>query len=118
MKSEKELRKEIDKILADKVSVAVKAFQAQRDSDFKELMDLYQALETIEGKKAPFLKERGDLNRLKNADLARSNYLDIHLPYLEKQANGIQHQIETVTQKLTEVEIDPKTLNFLLNFKS
>ena len=74
MKTEKELRKEIDKILSDKVSARIKEFQAQRDEDFKRLVDLNQSLETIEGKRAGFLKEQIGLNRLKDKDLGRFNY--------------------------------------------
>jgi chromosome segregation ATPase len=118
MKSEKELRKEIDKILADKVGGRIKEFQLARDKDFKEVMTLNQTLETIEGKKAGFLKEKSGLNTLINKDLARWNYLEGHIPYLQKQAREIQDRIEKITQNLTEVEIDPKTLNFFLNFKS
>jgi hypothetical protein len=114
VKTEKEIRKEVDKILADKVSVAVKVFQVQRDSDFKELMDLYQTLETIEAKKAPFLKEQSGLNRLKDKDLGRFNYLAVHLPYLDREAKRIRGYIEKVTQKLTEVpDLDNRTFNLL-----
>ena len=118
MKSEKELRKEVDKILGDKVSVAIKAFQESRDKDFKELLTLNQTLEDLERKQAPFLEEKKGLNRMREKDLARWNFLDRHIPWLEKQIKGYKEQIEKVTQKLTEVEIDPKTLKFFLNFKS
>ena len=118
MKTEKEVRKEIDKILSDKVSARITEFQAQRDEDFKGLVALYQTLEDLEKKRAPFLAERDGLNMLKNADLARRNYLDGHIPWLEKQVKGIQDQIEKITQKLTKVEVDPNILAFLLNFKS
>jgi chromosome segregation ATPase len=118
MKTEKELRKEVDKILGDKVNAAIKAFQESRDKDFKELMTLNQALEDLEKKKAPFLEEKKGLNTMINKDLARWNFLDRHIPWLEKQIKGCKDQIEKITQKLTEVEVDSKTLNFFLNFKS
>ena len=118
MKTEKELRKEIDKILSDKVSVAVKAFQAERDEDFKELLTFNQNLEPLEGKKVAALGEKKGLNLLRNDDLAKSNQLDIKLRWLDGQIKGCKEQIEKVTLKLTEVEIDPKTLNLFLNFKS
>ncbi len=117
MKTLRECEKEINKVLSDKIAAAIKDLKDQRGKDMEELMNLHQALEDLENKKAPFLQERGSLNMLKNSDLGRRNFLDGHIPWLEKQAKGIQDQIEKLTQKLTELEIDPKTLNFLLHFK-
>jgi DNA repair exonuclease SbcCD ATPase subunit len=118
VKTLKELQKEIEKVLGDKVSVAVKAFQAQREEDFKELMSLNERLEDLEKKKAPFLEEKKGLNTLIDKDLGRFNYLENHLRWLDGQIKGYKDQIEKLTQKLTEVEIDPKTLSLFLNFKS
>ena len=117
MKTEKELRKEVDKILGDKVNAAIKAFQESRDKDFKELMTLNQTLEDLEKKKAPFLEEKRGLNRMRDKDLARSNFLDGHIPWLEKQIKGVQNNIEKIIGKLTDIpEFDSRTLNFFARF--
>jgi chromosome segregation ATPase len=117
MKTLKEFEKEINKVLSNKIAAAIKDLEGQRGKDMEELMKLHQALEDLENKKAPFLQERGGLNVLKNTDLGRRNFLDQHIPWLEKQAKGVQDQIEKLMQKLTELEVDSKTLNFLLHFK-
>ncbi len=114
MKTEKELRKEIDKILADKVSARIKEFQLARDGNFKEIMTLETNLATLEEKRAPFLEEKKSLNTLIDKDLARWNFLDRHIPWLEDQIKGCQNEIDKVVGKLTSVpEFDSKTLNFL-----
>jgi predicted nucleic acid-binding Zn-ribbon protein len=113
-----EWEKEVNRILTLKVETIVKKFRDERVKDLIELATLSQKLEDLENKTNPFLKERDGLNMLKNADLARRNYLDGHIPWLEKQVKGIQDQIEKITQKLTKVEVDPNILAFLLNFKS
>jgi DNA repair exonuclease SbcCD ATPase subunit len=117
MKSLKECEKEINKVLSEKIAVAIKDLKDQREKDMGELFILNQKLEEIEGKKNNFVDEKKGLNPLRNSDLGRLNELDIKLRWLDGELKSWKGQIEKITQKLIDFEVDPKTLNFLLHYK-
>jgi len=116
MKNEKDLRKEVDQILSDRLSTAIKAYQAQRDQDFNELAALKKAVETLEADKADVQKTMADLNTRKTSGLAEHNRLTQKLNWMGRQLKGKKNQVDALMKKLTEIEIDPKTLNLLLTY--
>jgi len=109
------LRKEIDAILSSKLNDALQAYQTEQDQDFEKLAVLKESIESLEAERADVQKKMGSLNVRKNADLAEHNRLDGKLRWLERQMKEKRSQIDALMAKLTEV--DPKTLNLLLNFQ-
>ena len=109
-----EWEKEVNRILTLKVETIVKKFRDERVKDLIELATLSQKLEDLENKTNPFLKERDGLNMLKNSDLGRRNFLDGHIPWLEKRARGIRSEVDKIVGRLTEVpDLDNRTFNLL-----
>ena len=122
MKIIKDWEKEVNKILAEKVETIVKKFKEERAQNLIELATLSQKLEDLEKKTTPFLDEKKGLNTLINKDLARWNYLNIHIPWLQKQVGGIQNEIEKIVGRLTDIpDFDSRSLNVfsrLIDLKS
>ena len=114
MKTKEEWAKEVDKLLNDKVGDAVERYQAQRELEFAELVELGGQLETLEAEQKQLLDKRSGLNLLKNADLKESNLIGMRLPKLEKQLAACRKKIDALVGRLTEVsEFDLRSLNFL-----
>jgi len=117
MKTQRDLRKEVDEALSKKLTDAVKAFQAQRDSDFKELVTLKKAVEVVKAERADIQNIMGGLNTRKTSGLAEYNRLTQKLNWMDRQLKGKKGQADTLMTKLTELTVDPKTLTLLLHFK-
>jgi len=118
MKNKKDLKKEIEQILSDKLSTAIEAFQTERDQDFNELVVVKKAVETFEAEKADVQKTMGSLNTKKTSGLAEHNRLTQKLNWMNRQLKGKKGQADDLFKKLTELTVDPKTLNLLLTFKA
>ena len=112
----KALRKEIDQALIDKLDMAIKEFQAQRDEQLKEVVALKKSVETLEAEKAGIVEAMKGLNTAKTSDLAEYNRLTQKLTWLERQLKGKQNQVDALMGKLTKLEVDPQTLNLLLTY--
>jgi hypothetical protein len=84
MKTAKELKKEVDKILGEKVSLAIKDFQAERDQELAELTELSESLERCETEKEQMSKELSSLNLIVGEDQRRHRELSMQLRSLEK----------------------------------
>jgi len=113
----KDFRKEVDKILSGKLDDAVKAYQAARESDFQRLTELSKSLEGLENKKAASEDEKRGLNPMKSKEKTRFDTLTLQGPRIERNIKKIKAEINSIMKKLTEIEIDPKTLTLLLHFK-
>jgi hypothetical protein len=116
MKTVKDWKKEVDKVLTEKVASAIKDFQAQRDSELQELAELNATLENREAEKERMTGELGALNAL--SDQRRSRELYMKLRRLGKEIDGLGGRRDAVFSKLTTVpKLDFALLNFLSNFK-
>jgi len=116
MKTVKDWKKEIDKVLTEKVASAIKDFQAQRDEELSELAELSGILENCEVKKKTMTKELEGLNAL--SDQRRSRELYMKVRRLGKEIEGLGGRRDGVFLKLTTVpKLDFALLNFLSNWK-
>ena len=116
MKTVKDWKKEVDKVLGEKVSDAIKDFQAQRDEELSQLAELSESLERCEGEKERMTRELGALNAL--SDQRRSRELYMKLRRLGKEIEGLKERLEGVFSKLTSIpKLDFALLNFLSNWK-
>ena len=116
MKTVKNWKKEVDKILGEKVSLAIKDFEAQRDSELQELIELNATLENRKVEKETMTKELEALNAL--SDQRRQRELYMKLRRLGKEIEGLKERLEGVFSKLTSIpKLDFALLNFLSNWK-
>jgi len=113
-----ELRKEVDEILTNKLEDAIKRFEAERNEQLEQLLTLRKAVEDLELEKAGIMEAMKGLNTRRASDLGEHNRLDGKLRWLERQMKGKRGQVDTLFARLTEVDIDPKTLTLFLHFKS
>jgi len=116
MKSKKDLKREISELLNDKFDTAIETLQAQRDQDFEELIALRETVELAEADRAAIQGTIGDLNTAKASDLAEHNRLTQKLAWLDKQIRKKKNHVADLMGKLTELEVNPKTLNLLLTY--
>ncbi|HUV58519.1 MAG TPA: hypothetical protein VMW09_00210 [Desulfatiglandales bacterium] len=116
MKTQNDLREEIDAILSSKLDDAVKAFQTERGQDFNELVALKKAVESLEAEKAGIVEVMKGLNTKKTSGMAEYNRLTSKLSWFDRQLKGKRGQIDVLMKKLTEIEVDPKTLTLILAY--
>jgi chromosome segregation ATPase len=120
MKTAKELKKEVDKILGEKVSLAIKDFQAERDQELAELTELSESLERCETEKEQMSKELSSLNLIVGEDQRRHRELSMQLRSLEKDIESLKERSGIFFTRLTFVPAlkldDYPFLNLLLSF--
>jgi len=114
----KTLRKEILEILSNKLSTAIEAFEAQRNSDLKELVTFKKIVKNLETEKENIQNTMANLNTKRVSDLGEYNRLTQKLNWLSRQLKGKKSQIDALMGKLTELEVNPKMLSLLLTFKA
>lgn len=114
----KALKNEINGILTSKLADAITTFEAGRDADIAELVELRKAVETIATERAGIVEAMGKLNPKKARDLGERNRLDVKLRWIDRQLEGKKDQAGALMTRLIEIEVDPRTLNLLLNFRT
>ena len=106
MKTQDQWKKDVEKAVAEKVAVAIKDFEAQRDRGFAELAELGAQMDALEAEKRSLHEERGKLNPLKNADLKALGLMDMQMTKIEKQKRSLQKRIDALVGELSELAGD------------
>ena len=114
----KGLEKEVNEILRGKLSDAIEAFQAERDQDLTALAELKESVKSLEAELVAAEQSMRGLNTRKASGLAEHNRMTSKLSWIVRQLRSKRSQADALMRKLTEVEIDPKTLSLILNFKA
>jgi len=118
MKTVKDWKKEVDKVLGEKVSGTIKDFQTQRDQGLLELAELSESLERREGDKERMTKELSSLNLLKDEDKRKHRELSLKLRSVDKAVESLKERSGVLFSKLTFLPTlkldDNPLLNLLL----
>ena len=110
MRTQEEWKKEIEGLLAGKVSEAVKQFEAHREKGFAELAELGAQMDAFEAEKRSLHEERGKLNPLKNADMKALGLMDMRVSKIEKQLRSLRKKVDAIVLQLTELPADDSLL--------
>lgn len=96
MKTEKELRKEVDKNIQEKVSALIKAFNDSRDQQLLSLVSLYEELGKLQEKKKELIaeQEKESKNFIPSNNVLNECSRKLH--YTEGNIRGIQKQIDKI----------------------
>jgi chromosome segregation ATPase len=103
-------RKEIEKLLNNKIASAIKEVEAQRDRGFAELAELGAQMDAFEAEKRSLHEERGKLNPLKNADMKALGLMDMRVSKIEKQLRSLRKKVDAIVLQLTELPADDSLL--------
>ena len=101
MKTVKDWKKEVDKVLAEKVSGAIEDFQTARDQELSELAELSATLESREAEKKTMTNELESLNML--TDQRRHRELSLKLRRLDRDVVSFRERRDTLFLKLTKL---------------
>jgi len=110
MKTQDQWKKDVEKAVAEKVAVAIKDFEAQRDRGFAELAELGAQMDALEAEKRSLHEERGKLNPLKNADMKALGLMDMRVIKIEKQLRSLRKKVDAIVLQLTELPADDSLL--------
>lgn len=101
MKTMKDWKKEIEGALKEKGNEAFKTFQAHRDKDFEDLIQLSEQLHAFEVK-LTVAKSQQEMESKKFIPLnSIMNETDRKIFYFQKNIAGVQKQIDALFKKLT-----------------
>ena len=117
MKTVKDWKKEVDKVLGEKVSGEIKDFQSQRDQELSQLAELSESLERRKGDREGMMKELSSLNLLKDEDKRRHRELSLRLRSVNKDVESLKERSGVLFSKLTflpTLELDDNPLLNLL----
>jgi len=114
-----EIRKKVDAAVKEKIDVAIKGFNDEREEKFVELEKLQSQFDELESKRAVLISERAGLvGGIMGIGVKGVFDLDQKLGWLSKQAEGYQRQIDEIFKKLTDIpKLDFPFLNFLSRWK-
>ena len=110
MRTQEEWKKEVEKLLNNRVGEAVAQHQAQRDRGFAELSELSAQQDALLAEKKTLEEERAGLNMLKNADLKQANLMSMRLQKIDKQSRSLQKRIDALVGELSELPGDSPLL--------